>query len=212
VERAIKLTEELREFISDYRVNLRKRFHEQAQVLVSALYDPHAVDRTRARIDPNSFLPQIINQEGKLVTMVGGGQQTLLSLAFVSALAQLRKGIHETMRELNLYLGKADDQSFMVDSPFAATDPNYVRAIASFLTGGARQVIILMARQQWDQAAQHLLPKASKVYALRLHSKVSELKNLHEEDFDFAVGKKTHRLIAPVSDVKLRYTEIMEIA
>jgi len=146
------------------------------------------------------------------VTMVGGGQQTLLSLAYVSALAQLRKGIHETMRELNLYLGKADDQSFMVDSPFAATDPNYVRAIASFLTGGARQVIILMARQQWDQAAQHLLPKASKVYALRLHSKVSELKNLHEEDFDFVVGKKTLRLIAPAEDVKQRYTEIMEIA
>lgn len=212
VERAVKLTEELREFIADYRINLRKRFHEQAQLLVSALYDPHAVDRTRARIDPNSFLPQIINQEGKLVTMVGGGQQTLLSLAFVSALAQLRKGIHETMRELNLYLGKANDQSFMVDSPFAATDPNYVRAIASFLTEGARQVIILMARQQWDQAAHHLLPKASKVYALRLHSKLSELKNLHEEDFDFAVGKKTHRLIAPVADVKMRYTEIMEIA
>jgi DNA sulfur modification protein DndD len=212
VERAIRLTEELREFIADYRINLRKRFHEQAQVLVSALYDQHAVDRTRARIDPNSFLPQIINQEGKLVTMVGGGQQTLLSLAFVSALAQLRKGIHETMRELNLYLGKADDQSFMVDSPFAATDPNYVRAIASFLTRGARQVIILMARQQWDQAAQYLLPKASKVYALRLHSKVSELKNFDGEDFDFAVGKKMHRLIAPVSDVKLRYTEILEIA
>lgn len=212
VEHAIKLTEFLREFISDYRISLRKRFHEQAQALVSALYDPHAVDRTRARVDPNSFLPQIVNQEGKPQSLVGGGQQTLLSLAYVSALAQLRKGIHETMRELNLYLGKADDQSFMVDSPFAATDPNYVRAIASFLTGGARQVIILMARQQWDQAAQHLLPKASKVYALRLHSKLSELTNLHEEDFDFAVGKKTHRLIAPVADVKQRYTEIMEVA
>jgi DNA sulfur modification protein DndD len=211
VERAIKLTEELREFISDYRINLRQRFHEQAQLLVSALYDPHAVDRTRARIDPNSFLPQIINQEGKLVTMVGGGQQTLLSLAYVTALARLRKGIHETMRELNLYLGKADDQSFMVDSPFAATDPNYVRAIAGFLTGGARQVIILMARQQWDQAAPHLLPKASKVYALRLHSKLSELKNLHEEDFDFKVAARNHRLIAAVSDVQLRYTEIMEV-
>jgi DNA sulfur modification protein DndD len=212
VERAIKLTEELREFISDYRISLRKRFHEQAQSLVSGLYDPHAVDRTRAQVDPSSFLPQIVNQEGKPQTMVGGGQQTLLSLAYVSALAQLRKGIHETMRELNLYLGHADDQSFMVDSPFAATDPNYVRAIASFLTGGARQVIILMARQQWDQAAQHLLPKAAKVYALRLHTKLSELQNLHEEDFDFVVGKKTHRLIAPVSDVKHRHTQILEVA
>jgi DNA sulfur modification protein DndD len=212
VERAIKLTGELREFIADYRVSLRKRFHEQAQTLVAALYDPNAVDRTRARVDPNSFLPQIIGQDGKPQTLVGGGQQTLLSLAYVSALAQLRKGIHETMRELNLYLGKADDQSFMVDSPFAATDPNYVRAIAGFLTGGARQVIILMARQQWDQAGQHLLPKASKVYALRLHTKVSELQNLHEEDFDFVVGKKTHRLIAPVSDVKQRYTEIVKVA
>lgn len=211
VERAIHITEELQKFIADYRINLRNRFHEQAQALVSSLYDAHAVDGTRARVDKHSFLPQIFNQDGKHQTMVGGGQQTLLSLAYVSALAQLRKGIHETMRELNLYLGKADDQSFMVDSPFAATDPNYVRAIASFLTGGARQVIILMARQQWDQAAQHLLPKASKVYALRLHSKVSELKNLHEEDFDFVVGKKTHRLIAPVVDVKQRYTEIMEV-
>lgn len=212
VERAIALTGELREFIADYRISLRKRFHEQAQTLVSALYDPHAVDRTRARVDANSFLPQIINQDGKPQTMVGGGQQTLLSLAYVSALAQLRKGIHETMRELNLYLGKADDQSFMVDSPFAATDPNYVRAIAGFLTGGARQVIILMARQQWDQAGQHLLPKASKVYALRLHTKLAELQNLHQEDFDFVVGKKTHRLIASVPDVKQRYTEVLEIA
>ena len=212
VERAIALTGELREFIGEYRISLRKRFHEQAQTLVSALYDPHAVDRTRARVDANSFLPQIVNQDGKPQTLVGGGQQTLLSLAYVSALAQLRKGIHETMRELNLYLGTADDQSFMVDSPFAATDPNYVRAIAGFLTGGARQVIILMARQQWDQAGQHLLPKACKVYALRLHTKLAELKNLHEEDFDFVVGKKTHRLIASVADVRQRYTEVLEIA
>lgn len=212
VERAIEIARELREFISTYRVSLRQRLHEQMQILVARHYDPHAVDRTRARVDANSFLPQIVNQEGKQQSLVGGGQQTLLSLAYVSALAQLRKGIHETMRELNLYLGRADDQSFVVDSPFSATDPNYVRAIASFLTGGARQVIILMARQQWDQAGQHLLPKASKVYALRLHTKLSELQNLHAEDFDFAVGKKTHRLIAEVGDVKQRYTEVMEIA
>lgn len=212
VERAIEIARELREFISAYRVSLRQRLHQQMQILVARNYDPHAVDRTRARVDANSFLPQIVNVEGKQQSLVGGGQQTLLSLAYVSALAQLRKGIHETMRELNLYLGRADDQSFVVDSPFSATDPNYVRAIASFLTGGARQVIILMARQQWDQAGQHLLPKASKVYALRLHTKLSELKNLHPEDFDFAVGRKSHRLIAEVGDVEQRFTEVMEIA
>ena len=68
------------------------------------------------------------------------------------------------------------------------------------------------SRQQAPAEPQHLLPRASKVYALRLHSKVSDLKNLHEEDFDFTVGKKTHRLIAPVPDVKQRYTEIIEVS
>jgi hypothetical protein len=212
VERAIDIARELAEFITTYKVDLRKRLHLQLQSLVAMNYDVHAVDRTKARVDAHSLLPYIVNPAGQPQSMVGGGQQTLLSLAYVSALAQLRKGIHETMRELNLYLGKADDQSFVVDSPFSATDPNYVRAIASFLTGGARQVVILMARQQWDQAGKHLLPKASKVYTLRLHTKLAELQNLQPEDFDFEVNGETHRLIAEVGDVKQRYTEIREVA
>lgn len=211
VERAISISKELRGFISEYRVGLRKRLHERLQALVATHYNPHAVDRTQARIDPNSFLPMIVNQAGQQQALVGGGQQTLLSLAYVSALANLRREIHDTMRDLNLYLGKAHDQSFVVDSPFSATDPNYVRAIASFLTGGARQVIILMARQQWDQAGPHLLPKASRIYALRLHTKLDELKQLHAEDFDFQVGAKTHRLVAGVDDIKKRRTELLEI-
>jgi hypothetical protein len=212
VQRAIEIARELKEFIAAYRIDLRKRLYQQLQVLVADNYDPHSVDRTKARIDAHSLLPYIVNQSGQQQALVGGGQQTLLSLAYVSALAQLRKGIHETMRELNLYLGKADDQSFVVDSPFSATDPNYVRAIASFLVGGARQVIILMARQQWDQAGQHLLSKASKVYALCLYTKIAELKNLHVEDFDFDVDGRTHRLIAEVPDVKQRFSKILEIS
>lgn len=212
VERAIDIVRELAEFISTYKVDLRRRLHVQLQTLVAENYDVHAVDRTRARVDPHSLLPYIVNQAGKPQSLVGGGQQTLLSLAYVSGLAQLRKGIHETMRELNLYLGRADDQSFVVDSPFSATDPNYVRAIASFLTGGARQVVVLMARQQWDQAGQHLRPQASKIYAMRLHTKLAELQNLHRDDFDFEVDGEKHRLIAEVGDVKHRYTEILEIA
>jgi len=63
-----------------------------------------------------------------------------------------------------------------------------------------------------DQAGQYLLPKAAKVYALCLHTKLAELQNLHPEDFDFEVNGRKHRLIAEVLDTKLRYTQILEVA
>jgi len=211
VQRAIEITRDLCAFIDSYRTELRARLHQQLESLVSKNYNPHAVDRSRARVDATTMLPYIENVDGERQSLVGGGQQTLLSLAYVSALAELRKGIHQTMRQLNLYLGRADDQSFIVDSPFSATDPNYIRAIASFLTTGARQVVILMARQQWTNAREHLLPAADKIYAMRLHSKLSELKNLHPEDFDFQVNRKTLRLIENVDDVCDRHTEILEV-
>jgi ABC-type Mn2+/Zn2+ transport system ATPase subunit len=115
------------------------------------------------------------------------------------------------MEELNVYIGRVSDQSFVIDSPFANVDKNYVRSICQLLTGTAKQTVVLMANQQWEQAKAHLEPQASAVYALRLHTNLKNQSDLKPEHFDFQVGGSVLRLINDCGAFEKRHTEVIRV-
>lgn len=210
-EKGSEIAGNLIRFIDDFESQLKGRFYGRLQGFLRETYDENVVDRTLAKVDSINLLPSIVNHEGKKVAALGGGQQSLLALAYVVSLSRLRKEIHELMREFGVFLGRVDDQSFVIDSPFSTVDKNYVKSMADLLVSSARQNIILMANQQWDQSAQYLEPVAEKIYTMTLYTDLKELKDLKQSHFDFQIKGVSHRLIADSGSVENRFTKIEEV-
>lgn len=211
LEAAAESCGKLRQRITKFKTELHSIFLSRLRTLVAKSYNPNATDKSTAEINEHSLLPEIISPSGNKVNASGGGQNTLLSLAYVRALAIVRKEIHLMLKELDIYLGQVDDQAFFIDSPFGAVDPGYTRNICNFLPESSKQVVVLLARQQWDQARQHLEPIANQVYAMKLHTPIDELENLKVEDFDFSVANKTLRLVKDCEHQDKRHTLIERI-
>jgi DNA sulfur modification protein DndD len=205
--------EKLRLLIRESRETLNKSFHDTLQRTVSHYYDKAAYDGTRARIMPGTLLPAIEN-DGHVRGNLGGGQSQLLALAYVVALARLRKNLHTQMQKLGIGCGKIDDQSFFLDSPFNNMTDHYAHAIAQFLDGNARQVILLLARQQWNLVRKIIEGDIRQAYAFEYHTlpdKIAELKQKDPklEDFVYEYGGKKMKLINELpADVGHPYTHI----
>jgi DNA sulfur modification protein DndD len=210
-EKGSDLAEKLALFISQFETQLKGTFVGALQSYVSEGYDKSATDGTIARINKVTLLPSITDANGNSVAALGGGQRSLVSLSYVIALSRLRREILELMEELNVYIGRVSDQSFVIDSPFANVDKNYVRSICQLLTGTAKQTVVLMANQQWEQAKAHLEPQASAVYALRLHTNLKNQSDLKPEHFDFQVGGSVLRLINDCGAFEKRHTEVIRV-
>ena len=113
------------------------------------------------------------DRNGLTVTNPGGGEQQVINLAFIIALAELRTMINEDMTTAGLGGRLLGDQSFVLDSPFTSADPNFMKAIAEFLPGKAPQMLLLLAKQNWsDSVRDTLAPHISRVYGVKLHTPV----------------------------------------
>ena len=161
---------DLAKLIDDSLSSLKKSFHTILRDNVSALYDEVVTDGSKARVDSNSLLPAI-EQNGVIVQNIGGGQRQLLVLAHIVSLARLRQQLHNELAEFGIHMGRLDDQSFFLDSVFAPADQHYAECIAQFLPGKARQIIVLVASQQWQPwIARRLEPHTTKVFKFVLTS------------------------------------------
>ncbi len=158
--------DELHDLIGLSLSALESSLQENLQATVSLLYDTAANDGTHALIS-RSLLPEI--RKGDDVQYnVGGGLQQLLALSHIIGLTELRKRLWHDLKGIGILTPRADDQSFFLDSVFAPTDLGNARLIAEFLPGKARQMVVLLAPQQWHINIREPLEKAAnKVY--RLH-------------------------------------------
>jgi DNA sulfur modification protein DndD len=156
--------------------SLRTSFHEIMQSSVKGYYDEVVTDDTKASIHKESLLPSVISPQGEIVKNIGGGQRQLLVITHIIALCQLRKELHRQLNEFDIFVGKIDDQSFFFDSIFAPTDDVYSKNIAKLLHGKARQVLLLLASQQWhDNIRDVLEPQIDKVYRILLNTTKTDL-------------------------------------
>jgi DNA repair exonuclease SbcCD ATPase subunit len=121
-------------------------FHRVLQASVSAAYDSKATDGSAAKIDRKTLLPSI-HVGGARTGNLGGGQSQLLALAYVVALARLRQTMHAQMETLGVRLGKVDDLSFFMDSPLGNMEEHYKQAAVELIPGSARQVVVLLWKE-----------------------------------------------------------------
>ena len=203
IQKARARAEKLRLLIQQSREILNRSFHDILQRSVTEYYDKSAYDNSQAHINRATLLPAI-ETNGQVHGNLGGGQSQLLALAYIVSLSRLRRSLHVQMQKLGVGLGKVDDQSFFLDSPFNQVTEPYAHAIANFLDGNARQVVLLLARQQWNLVRSIIEPAASRILAFEYHTLKDKIKDLKEkdpklEDFNYPVDGRKITLIHELS-------------
>jgi DNA sulfur modification protein DndD len=173
ISKAIELAENVRKKLAEGETSFRQAVHGILQERLTHYFGV-ATSGNSAWIDRENFLPSMHDRNGLTVTNPGGGEQQVLNLAFVIALAELRTMINEDMTSAGLGGRLLGDQSFVLDSPFTSADPNFMKAIAEFLPGKAPQMLLLLAKQNWpDSVRETLAPHISRVYGVKLHTSVA---------------------------------------
>lgn len=172
ISKAIELAENVREKLAQGESAFREAVHGILQERLTHYFGV-ATSGNTAWIDKETFLPSMRDRSGLTIVNPGGGEQQVLNLAFVIALAELRTVINEDLSAAGLGGRLLGDQSFVLDSPFTSADPNFMKAIAEFLPAKAPQMLLLLAKQNWpDNVRQTLAPHISKVYGVTLHTPV----------------------------------------
>ena len=145
-------------------------FRRSLQKSVAEYYDKNTQDGTKAFINEH-LVPIVKDNNNTVVRVLGGAQRQLLVLSHIISLAELRRDLHEQLDHLGIHFGKLDDQSFILDSIFAPCDKNMAGIVAQFLPRRTRQMVVLVAAQQWHESIKiHLEPAADKVYRFNYHT------------------------------------------
>jgi predicted RNA binding protein with dsRBD fold (UPF0201 family) len=163
------------------------------QAKLSELFDSVVTGGNVAKLDHRTLLPAIATPDGRIEKDTGGGEKQVLELAYVIALSELRTIINKTVRDAGLGGNLLGPQSFILDSPFASVDPNYMRVIAEFLPGKAQQMILLVAKQNWHDTIRVALENHfTDAHAITLHTS-TEIKEPEAYLFEFR-GKQLNLL------------------
>jgi len=174
---------------------------------VKSLYSGIVTDGSSVQIDPKTLLPEIVRGSvSGLAT--GGGQAQILVLCFIIALAKIRQEINLSLaREFNV--SRFQEQAFFMDSVFGQMQAEYTRDIARFLPKHFKQLVLLVAGQQWSkEIAEGLRGKISNAYGLKLHSpKVG----VGEMDFSFKFNKKSYRLFAETPSASSPFSMVLTL-
>jgi DNA sulfur modification protein DndD len=186
-------------------------FHRVLQTSVSSAYDSKATDGSRATIDRKTLLPSIYVGGAKTGNL-GGGQSQLLALAYVVALARLRQTMHSQMETLGVRLGKIDDLSFFMDSPLGNMEEHYKQAAVELIPGSARQVVVLLWKEDWVFARPILEPQAAAIHAVKFHTTAENLAKIAPAERIYPLPGGDMALVAELSaDEKHSRSELLTI-
>lgn len=198
----------LAEFIAESRAAVKGAFHTKLQDLVSQYYDPVAPDKSVAHVDRATLLPSIC-VDGEVRKNIGGAQRQLLVLSHIVSLAQLRKWLHDELLALKIAPGRIDEHCFVLDSVFGPTADEFREKCAEFLVGKARQVIVLVASQQWDNTVRTRLEGfANKAYRL---VRCTTKENINPKERTMEFRGKAYEVFRQIGASQKPYTLAEEI-
>jgi DNA sulfur modification protein DndD len=197
LEATKKRARDLEELLVRCRRELTEHFRAALQKSLSESYDRHATDGSRAIIDAQTLRPSI-TASGQRTNLLGGGQSQLMALSYVVALARLRQQMHQWMDQLGAKLGQIDDLSFFMDSPLGHMEDHYKKAATALIPGSARQVLLLLWKEEWDYVREKISQHADSIYAVRLNTREEDVRKVAEADRLYTFPDRTVELIVPL--------------
>jgi DNA sulfur modification protein DndD len=189
--------QKLVEVLGRCRRQLSEHFRAALQKSLSESYDRHATDGSRALIDAHTLRPSI-TANGHQSHVLGGGQSQLLALSYVVALARLRQQMHQWMEDLGAKLGHIDDLSFFMDSPLGHMEDHYKKAATALIPRSAKQVLVLLWKEEWDYVREKIAQHADAIYAIRFNTREEDLLKIADADRRYTFPDRTEDLIVPL--------------
>ena len=206
--KAIQIAENLQNALQEGETKFKQSVHQILQSRLSHLFRV-ATSGNIAVVDRETFLPIMKNRQGELVKNPGGGEQQVINLAFVVALAEMRTIVNEELRKSGLGASLLGDQSFFLDSPFTSADPNFMKAIADFLPEKAPQMMLLLAKQNWTEEIRKALePHIEVAYGTTLHTSVEPA---DPAAFVFRWKNKDYKLIEKLPADQLPFSTFQKL-
>lgn len=184
----------LHKALTECRSRLGLYFHRNLQSNVSSIYDSKSTDGSKAHIHRQTLLPAI-HVHGQATRELGGGQSQLLALAYVVSLAKLRQSMHEQLEELDIRLGRIDDLSFFMDSPFGHMEEHYKRAAVELVPHCARQMFVFVWKEEWDFVRPLLEKKADAIYAIEFATSRDDLDKVDKPQRKYAFSSGSKELL-----------------
>ena len=152
---SVRIKEELKKYREDSR--------EAIAVDVNAILEKTARRDYYATID-EKFNLDMHYKSSRLSVAKGGGENQLLSLAFIAALIKFSAN---RMEDNSTILKPGTTAPLVLDSPFGQEDPTYQKSTAEFLPKLARQVVLLLSKSQGNpDVLQALKGKIGREYIL----------------------------------------------
>ena len=138
----------------------------------------------------------------------GGGQAQTLVLSYLIALGKLRKTINEQLKGSTLSISDFREQAFFMDSVSGQMEPEYQRAVAHVLPEHIKQLVVLVARQQWGEAVEKgLRGRLTDSYGLEL----STPRKTPADHYQFMLGGRAVKLVRHLDAGKQAFTTIKEL-
>lgn len=144
-----------------------KKYREDSRNAIAA--DVNAILEKTARRNYFATIDEKFNldmhyKDSKLSVARSGGENQLLSLAFIAALIKFSS---DRMKSTSEILKPGTSAPLVLDSPFGQLDPTYQKATSKFLPDMAKQVVLLLSKTQGNpEVMQTLKDKIGREYIL----------------------------------------------
>jgi hypothetical protein len=102
------------------------------------------------------------------------------------------------MEELGVRLGKIDDQSFFMDSPFGHMEEHYKKAAVELAPNCARQMVVFVWKEDWDFARPILENQADSIYAIEFLTTEDDLEKVVKPQRKYAFASGNRDLLVPL--------------
>ena len=166
LQRRVDLADEMLSLAKNCREGMRAEIYRSLSDNVTRMYAEIVNDGSQALVAGDTLLPRIERNGVRLET--GGGQEQVLLLTYLIALAEARENINHEMRT-RFAVREVYRQGFFMDSIFGKTQKDYRKEVGKLLPKHMPQLVIFFADQQWSSdVAAGLRESVTNVYGMTL--------------------------------------------
>lgn len=142
---------DFKRLVSVFKSKIREVIHKQLEDITNKVYLSIMTDGSIALVNNETFMP-FVRLHGIDGVALGGAQRQILTISFIMALNFVRTTIAKALTDNGFQVGKIHEQCCFFDSVFAPVDEDFRRPLTMYLPKKMKQLVILVASQQWDES------------------------------------------------------------
>ena len=169
IEYALAIYEWFKESYDRHEKEVKEGLHESIKRLFTEMYHGQRM----VEVDNNyRIILKVDNGNGKFMTDLSSGLETVKNFAFVTGLVDLaRRKAKQKDEDGTEY--STEPYPLVMDAPFSNTDEKHIENISKAIPQIAEQVILIVMEKDWIHAKSVIEKRVGKAYKIEKHSETS---------------------------------------